>query len=193
MTRSPSTRFVLNPRMLDRARLERDRLVRHELAHVAIGEHDDHAPVWLSEGLAEYVSVRPLAPEDRRISDAAIAAAKGGLVTELPDDATFNDGESAVHYGVAWWACEYLATAFGQDEPVDDPRRARRRGGRGRLRTSTPGSKGMTGLNSRTLARKAAKLMIATFDPGYERSRPFEPIRPSRRDGPATIRIRSGE
>ncbi len=124
-----STRFVLNPRMLDRPRLERDRLVRHELAHVAIGEHDDHAPVWLSEGLAEYVSVRPLAPEDRRISDAAIAAAKGGLITELPDDATFNEGDSALHYGVAWWACEYLATAFGPAEPVDDSRRARRRRG----------------------------------------------------------------
>ncbi len=159
-----STRFVLNPRVLDRARLERDRLVRHELAHVAIGEHDDHAPVWLSEGLAEYVSVRPLAPEDRRIADAAIAAARGRLITELPDDATFNDGDSALNYGVAWWACEYLATAFGQaslwtildelDDAGADPE---------------DGSQlaGLTGINSRTLARKAAKQMLATFDPGY--------------------------
>jgi hypothetical protein len=159
-----STRFVLNPRVLDRARLERDRLVRHELAHVAIGEHDDHAPVWLSEGLAEYVSVRPLAPEDRRIADAAIAAARGRLITELPDDATFNDGDSALNYGVAWWACEYLATAFGEaslwtildelDDAGTDPEDGSRLAG-------------LTGINSRTLARKAAKQMLATFDPGY--------------------------
>jgi hypothetical protein len=172
-----STRFVLHPRMLERPRPERDRLVRHELTHVAIGEHDDHAPIWLSEGLAEYVSVRPLAPEDRMISDAAIAAAKGGLVTDLPEDATFNSGDSAVHYGVAWWACEYLAVTFGQaslwtildeleasatdDDPDGDP-------------DDVPDSEvrleGMTGINSRTLARKAAKLMIATFEPGDEPS-----------------------
>jgi hypothetical protein len=51
------TRFVLHPRLLDEAGRDRDRLVRHELTHAALGEADDLAPVWLSEGLAEYVSV----------------------------------------------------------------------------------------------------------------------------------------
>lgn len=164
-----STRFVLHPRMLDRPQPERDRLIRHELTHVAIGEHDDHAPVWLSEGLAEYVSVRPLAPEDRRISDAALAAAKGGLVTDLPEDARFNDGDSAVNYGVAWWATEYLAVTLGAPslwtilDELDAAGVAGAPSVDGRL-------EGMTGLNTRTLARRAAKLMIATFDPDYRRS-----------------------
>ena len=49
-----ATRFVLNPRDARPAGApERDRLVRHELTHVAVGEHDDRAPVWLSEGIAE--------------------------------------------------------------------------------------------------------------------------------------------
>jgi hypothetical protein len=110
------TRFVLNPRMLDQPGRERDRLVRHELTHVAVGTRDDQAPVWLSEGLAEYVSVRPLAPEDRRIPEAAVAAAEAG-VSDLPDDATFNDADSDAHYGLAWWAVEYVADAYGEDAP----------------------------------------------------------------------------
>ncbi len=110
------TRFVLNPRMVTSPGRERDRLVRHELTHVAVGTRDDAAPVWLSEGLAEYVSVRPLAPEDRRIPEAAVAAAEAGA-GDLPDDATFNDEDSDAHYGLAWWAVEYVADAYGEDAP----------------------------------------------------------------------------
>ena len=58
-------RIVLHPRMLTRTDEARDRLVRHELTHVALGPRDDHVPAWLSEGLAEWVSVAPMAPEDR--------------------------------------------------------------------------------------------------------------------------------
>ena len=69
----------------------RDRLVRHELTHVAIGEGDDHAPVWLSEGLAEYVSVQPLPPEKRTISEAAIDAARAGVDRHAGRRRRFNE------------------------------------------------------------------------------------------------------
>ncbi|GAA1146940.1 hypothetical protein [Nocardioides aquiterrae] len=111
-----STRFALNPRMLDHPGRELDRLVRHELTHVAVGTRDDDVPVWLSEGLAEYVSVRPLPPQDRRIPEAAVAAAEDGAA-DLPDDASFNDQDSEAHYGLAWWAVEYVADAYGEDAP----------------------------------------------------------------------------
>jgi hypothetical protein len=111
-----STRFALNPRMLEQTGRERDRLVRHELTHVAVGTHDDAVPVWLSEGLAEYVAVRPLAPQDRRIPAAAVLAAQAG-VSMLPDDATFNDQDSDAHYGLAWWAVEWVADTYGDDAP----------------------------------------------------------------------------
>ena len=51
-----STRFVLNPRLLDVDAEARDRLIRHELVHVALGSRDDAIPVWLSEGLAEFLT-----------------------------------------------------------------------------------------------------------------------------------------
>lgn len=165
---SAATRFVLHPRVLQRSRLERDRLVRHELTHVAIGARDDHAPVWLSEGIAEYVSVRPLAPQDRMVADAAVAAARGGQVTDLPADATFNDDDSAVHYGVAWWACEYLVATYGPASLWTILTELDTLGSSGDSGESTDAADArleeLIGINTRTLARKAAKLMLATYD-----------------------------
>jgi len=156
------TRFVLHPRMLDEAGRARDRLVRHELTHVAIGAADDRAPLWLSEGLAEYVSVQALPPERRTISEAAIDAARAG-VTEMPPDDSFNDartpGRASANYGIAWFACEYLAASYGEvtlwqvldalNEEGADPDHVLLT----RLR-----------LNVRTLARKAGKLILTTYD-----------------------------
>ena len=155
-----STRFVLNPRMLDRPGPERDRLLRHEITHVAVAGHDDRVPVWLSEGVAEYVSVRPLAPQDRLISPAAVDAAKGGFYT-MPDDDSFNYGESSVHYAKAWWACEYLADTYGEgtlwalmdamNRPGADPDRVLRH---------------QVGIDTHALAHQAGRLIVDTFAPG---------------------------
>lgn len=154
-----STRFALNPRMLDRPGRERDQLVRHELTHVAVGTRDDAVPVWLSEGLAEYVSVRSLAPEDRRIPEAAVRAADAG-VADLPDDTTFNDQDSDAHYGLAWWAVEYVADAYGEQAPwqlLDD--------------LAAPGAdpdevlRHDFGTSTEELAAQAERLILALYDP----------------------------
>jgi hypothetical protein len=158
-----ATRFVLNPRMLGEPGPDRDRLIRHELTHVAIGERDDGAPVWLSEGLAEYVSVQPLDPADRHIAGAAIAAAESG-VRDLPADDTFNDGSSEANYGLSWWACEYVARSYGASllwtllDLLDQP-------------DSTEDEQDavlqeMLGIGRHELARRAARLLVVTFDPG---------------------------
>ena len=148
--------------MLDEAGRARDRLVRHELTHVAIGAGDDRAPVWLSEGLAEYVSVQPLPPERRTISEAAIEAARAG-VTEMPADDSFNDagtpGRASANYGIAWFACEYLASSYGEVtlwQLLSVAQRARR--GRRPACCSA-----QVGINVRTLARKAGKLILTTY------------------------------
>jgi len=160
-----STRFVLHPRLLSHDGLGRERLIRHELTHVALGRRDDHAPVWLSEGLAEYVSVRPLAPEQRGISQSAVDAARSGF-TALPTDAAFNDGDSRVHYGEAWWACEYVAASYGEAtlwsllDQLDDPD-LDAAGQSAVLRT-------WIGLTSRQLARRAGRLLLLTFEPAAE-------------------------
>lgn len=155
-----STRVALNPRMLDQAGRERDRLVRHELTHVAVGTRDDAVPVWLSEGLAEYVAVRPLAPEDRRIPEVAVRAAQAG-VADLPDDTSFNGEGSDAHYGLAWWAIEYVADAYGEDVPwllLDS--------------MAEPGAepdavlRDQFGTSTEDLAGQAARLILALYDPG---------------------------
>jgi hypothetical protein len=167
-----STRFILSPGMVARPGAQRDRLVRHELTHVALGELDDHAPLWLSEGIAEYVSVQPLAPEDRRIEREAVQQAEAG-VEGLPADETFNDDASGVHYGLAWWACEYVAGTYGEAMlwslleqfavPADGPA--------DRVRTTL-------GIGPRQLAHRSARLMIRTFDPEFLRPVP-PPVTPS--------------
>ena len=157
-----STRFALHPRLLTHAGTGRARLIRHELTHVAVGRHDDHAPVWLSEGLAEYVSVRSLPPEQRGISQSAVDAARAGF-TDLPADGEFNDADSRVHYGESWWACEYVAASFGEAtlwsllDQLDDPDLDA--AGRSEV------LRAWIGLTGPQLARRAGRMLLLTFDP----------------------------
>ncbi|WP_170285981.1 basic secretory protein-like protein [Nocardioides rubriscoriae] len=157
-----STRFALSPDLLPAVSARRvdpevDRLVRHELVHVALAEHDDAAPVWLREGLAEWVSVQALPPDRRDVPDRALAAAAD--IDEMPSDASFNDDDAAVHYALAWWVCEWLAQTYGPDAPWtvldtfatragDDPRDVVR---------------DLLGLSVDQLARRGAALMASTY------------------------------
>jgi len=156
-----ATRFALHPSMLWQSGTERDRLVRHELTHVALGERDDRAPAWLSEGIAEWVSVQPLDPDQRRLPEEALGAAEAG-VRRLPADGTFNDGDSAAHYGLSWWACEYLVVGFGAGslwQLLDE--------------LDTPDVdqdailESLVGLTGGMIARRGAKMMINEYDPEF--------------------------
>lgn len=108
------TRFILHPRMIDRDDDVRDRLIRHELTHVALGRLDDRVPTWLSEGIAEYVSVQPVPTYERRIARAAVKVARAG-VARLPADSSFNGPRSGANYGISWYACEHIAAVYGED------------------------------------------------------------------------------
>jgi hypothetical protein len=110
--RLAGTRFMLHPRMIFRDDAIRSRLVRHELTHVAIGRRDDRVPTWLAEGIAEYVSVQAIPEHERKISREALELAMAGP-TALPRDAVFNGESSGANYGLAWFACEYVADTFG--------------------------------------------------------------------------------
>jgi hypothetical protein len=162
--RLAATRFLLSPAVIGRPGPERDRLVRHELTHVAVGERDDRAPVWLAEGIAEWVSVRPLAPQQRMIPAVAVAAARRGF-GGLPDDRTFNDVDSRTHYALSWWACEYLAAHGGPGalwsllDALDQPDA---QGAAGRARVLRE----QTGLDATRLADRAGGLILATYAPG---------------------------
>ena len=163
-----STRFILNPRMVSSPGPSRQRLIRHELTHVALGDRQTGVPTWFSEGLAEYVSVQPLAPADRAISGATLEAAEDGL-TGLPADDEFNGSASETNYGIAWWACEYLAETYDESTLWV-------------LLDEMAGPDGADGVLERVLeideaqlARKAGRLMLDTYRPEPERSRGPKP------------------
>lgn len=159
-----ATRIALSPDLLPVAGAPRvdpdlDRLVRHELVHVAVGTHDDASPVWLSEGVAEWVSVQALAPEDRDVPDEAVRAATRGRITAMPTDDNFNDDDAATHYALAWWVCEWLAQTYGPDAPFtvmdaftiragDDPAVV---------------VQDLLGMSVDELARQGAELMATTY------------------------------
>lgn len=156
-----STRFVLSPAMVSSPGPSRQRLVRHELTHVALGERQAGVPTWFNEGLAEYVSVQPLPRAARAIPGAALEAAERGL-TALPGDDEFNSSASETSYGIAWWACEYLAKRYDESTLwllLD-------------AMAAPGGSDGVLQrvlqLNESQLARRAGRLMLDTYRPQPE-------------------------
>ncbi|GAA4805321.1 hypothetical protein GCM10025786_05540 [Nocardioides caeni] len=108
-----SYRVFLNARILDESPDVLGRLVRHELTHATLGARGRGAPLWLTEGLAEYVSVRPMAPAKRRLPASALSI--GTTATDLPGDAEFASADAEAWYAVSWWVCEYVATSYGPD------------------------------------------------------------------------------
>ncbi|MBZ5733654.1 hypothetical protein K8Z61_04020 [Nocardioides sp. TRM66260-LWL] len=112
-SRVAATRVVLAPRILRADPVSRDRLLRHELTHVALGTRDDRAPLWLQEGLAEWVSTRALPPGRRTVPAAAIAVARSDP-RALPTLADFAGPAAPAAYAVSWWACQAIVDAAGE-------------------------------------------------------------------------------
>jgi hypothetical protein len=108
-----SYRILLSPHILDDGDAVLDRLVRHELTHVVLGDRGRGAPLWLTEGVAEYVSVRPIAPAERRLQTDALNLVAAG-VNDVPSDAEFAGADAEGWYAVAWWVCEYIAATYGE-------------------------------------------------------------------------------
>lgn len=118
-------------------------------------------PTWLSEGLAEYVSVQPVPTYDRMISRDAVNGARRGL-SSLPGDETFNGPDSGANYGVAWYACEYVASTYGEKtlwRLFDVMRRGRGTSGADQDRVLRQ----VLGIDSRELAQGAGQMILATF------------------------------
>jgi hypothetical protein len=106
-------RFVVNPDVAHNG-LQREFLLRHELAHVALGTRDDHSPQWLVEGAAGYVESSHYSPEQQR----AIAAySLSGVGSEVPSLANGGDfyARPEVSYALAAAACTYLVQTRGPD------------------------------------------------------------------------------
>jgi hypothetical protein len=112
-------RVIVSPTAFRRLNdLGRTVVLTHELTHVATGgARDDRTPLWLIEGLADYVgylrvsvSVRSAARELRR------EVAAGHLPDRLPDRAAFADSSPRLSqaYQEAWLACRMIAERYGE-------------------------------------------------------------------------------
>lgn len=107
-------RFTLLPNALSADRPFLARIIRHELTHIAVGARDDKVPAWLSEGIAEYVSVRSTPVRARRIATIAPQRARAGAFA-LPATASFNGADQVWNYALSWMACEVLVARFGEE------------------------------------------------------------------------------
>lgn len=107
-----SYRIFLNPRVLDQQSGVLGRLVRHELTHAVLGSRGRGGPLWITEGVAEYVSVQVMDPVRRRLPARALDLA--GAVRDLPGDAEFGGPDAEAWYAVSWWVCEYIASVYGR-------------------------------------------------------------------------------
>ncbi|WP_112236659.1 basic secretory protein-like protein [Kribbella monticola] len=105
-------RIVVNPAY--RKRTDEDLLV-HEMTHVATASMNHRTPIWLVEGLAEYVRCRSIEddphwtvdPYRKRVRSKYLPSLKA-----LPTTADF-DANSDRAYGLSWWTTEYLAATKG--------------------------------------------------------------------------------
>ena len=70
-------------------------------------------PTWLSEGIAEYVSVQPIAESDRTLAPGRAGRGAERLTT-FPAADTSTGPTPAANYGVAWWACEAVVDLYGE-------------------------------------------------------------------------------
>lgn len=107
------TRFTLLPSSVQAGQPFLDRITRHELTHVAVGDRDDGAPVWFAEGLAEYMGARSIRKVNRKIATVAVDQARRG-VGGLPSSTAFNGKDQAWHYALSWMACDYIVATQGE-------------------------------------------------------------------------------
>jgi hypothetical protein len=105
------SRVVFNPATLGRGDRELQHTLTHEFTHAALGlETSEATPLWLVEGMAEYVAYAT-----DPVSDAVTAQyARRVSATDLPDDRTFYD--SADHYVLGWLAVKLIAQKYGVDK-----------------------------------------------------------------------------
>jgi len=92
-------------------------VLRHELTHVAARTAtDEHTPLWLQEGMAEYVGYRgsglPAAEIAPGLTDGVRA---GRLPSRPPADAAFGGPGLVLAYQQSWSLMSYLAGRLGPD------------------------------------------------------------------------------
>ena len=103
-------RFMVNPTYVADD-LSRSLVFRHELVHVALGLTDERSPLWLREGIAEYIARTVLPLDQRRRVYADQLLGVDPLRLEPSD--RFYTRNPARNYPLAALVCDYLAATRG--------------------------------------------------------------------------------
>lgn len=118
-------RVLFNPDVYDEMpTVSREIVARHEITHVAqdaLPRRD--VPIWLVEGLAEYVGYRGTGYPDAWVAaDLLDEVRVSGPPTSWPTDAEFalggTDDSRAVAYQEGWTFCRMVADRYGEDRLV---------------------------------------------------------------------------
>ena len=122
-TAAPADRIVVNPEAYGLLSEEgRQVVVTHETVHVASRTHTGPAtPLWLSEGLADWVGYRGTGRTPKGAAPELDRAVKQGEVPrELPSERAFRFGSDPEALGRAyesgWLACRYVAGTWGEEK-----------------------------------------------------------------------------
>ena len=93
--------------------LSRGQVFRHELTHVALGPTTGRVPLWLTEGVAQYVARSTYTVEQRRL----IAAREmlGADRAALEETRRFYGPNASANYALAGLVCDYIAMTRGEE------------------------------------------------------------------------------
>jgi hypothetical protein len=116
-------RVVITPTAFGRLNgLGRHVVLTHELVHVAMGgARDSRTPMWLVEGLADYVGYKKAGVSTRAAGRELAALIASGDVPASPPgrDAFTGSGERlSAAYEEAWLACRMIAERYGESKLV---------------------------------------------------------------------------
>ncbi len=118
---APADRVIVNPEAYGvLGAYGQDVVLAHETTHVATRAHTSGAtPMWLSEGLADWVAYRGTSRTDGQTAPELQRAVRSGdIPAALPADKDFSFGGNADAlaraYEGGWLACELIAEEWGE-------------------------------------------------------------------------------
>lgn len=117
--RSQGDRVVINPKAFTALQRDGRRVViTHELTHVATRSATTRpVPIWLSEGMADYIGYSGLdLPRTRVSSDLLTLVRQGKGPKTLPTEADFDPARKKIaqYYSASWLAVSRLVDLYGQ-------------------------------------------------------------------------------
>lgn len=121
--RAQGDRVVINPKAFTALQpIGRRVVIVHELTHVAArSSTTSPVPIWLNEGMADYVGYSGLDLSRQRVASELLALVRVGKgPTALPTEVDFDPSRTniAPTYSESWLAVSRLVDLYGQDKVV---------------------------------------------------------------------------